>query len=113
MLVEDEPLLRIITADLLRANGLDVIEARSGDEARELMLCGIRPDVIVTDMRMPGELDGAGLARWVSRFLPRVPVLLVSGDPRPKDLPIVDFLSKPFSAAELAQRVAIALGENG
>lgn len=109
LLVEDEPLLRIVTADMLRATGLDIMEARNGDEARELLLCGLRPDAIVTDMRMPGELDGAGLIRWVNRFLPQVPILLVSGDPRPTDLPIVDFLTKPFSAADLAQRIASAL----
>ena len=54
LVVEDESLVRMLVAEVLRQDGCEVTEAASADEALSL-LAAWPPDVIVTDIRMPGE----------------------------------------------------------
>ena len=65
LVVEDEVLLRLDLAHQLRSAGFDVIEADSGDEALAILKVKSDVDLILTDIRMPGEIDGAELARSV------------------------------------------------
>ena len=66
LLVEDEPLVRLVLTDLLADAGYRVTEAGNADEAMTLLES--RPDmrVIITDVRMPGTLDGFALARFAA-----------------------------------------------
>ncbi len=70
LLVEDEALVRMVNADILMDAGYNVIDAANASDALELL--DARPDVrlMVTDVRMPGELDGYGLSRIVARKYP-------------------------------------------
>jgi CheY-like chemotaxis protein len=80
LLVEDEPLLRMLLAEFLIERGFDVIEAGNAREAMVALqdvAIGIR--AVFTDIRMPGEMDGFGLAAWIRSNL-NVPVILTSGD---------------------------------
>jgi CheY-like chemotaxis protein/two-component sensor histidine kinase len=106
LLVDDEDVVRMSTADMLADLGFDVTEAGSAEEALGLLQRGTVADLLVTDHLMPG-MTGAQLAREVHVLRPGLPVLIVSGyaemDGLAPDLPR---LLKPFRAAELAERVA-------
>jgi len=62
LVVEDESFIRFDLADALREQGHAVIEAASGDEALSRLASGMRRDLVISDVHMPGELDG--LAAW-------------------------------------------------
>lgn len=79
LLVEDEGLIRLITEEFLQEHGFEVIEAWNGDEAARLLDGPDGFDVLFTDVRMPGSLDGVALAEHARRRYPKLPVLVVSG----------------------------------
>lgn len=102
LLVDDEELVRMSTADMLSDLGFAVVEAGSAEEAVQVLKSGREVDVVVTDHLMPG-LTGTELARHVQQTRPELPVLLVSGY---AELEGVDAdrprLTKPFRKDELA-----------
>ena len=106
LLVDDEEVVRMTTADMLAELGYRVIEAASGDEALRLLEGGVYPDLLVTDHLMPG-MNGTELARGFQRLRPGAGVLIISGyaelDGMAPDLPR---LAKPFKAVELAASLA-------
>lgn len=106
LLVEDEELVRLSTADMLSDLGFCVIEVSTAEEALDVVGNGVRLDLIVTDHLMPG-MTGTELARLVRDQCPDLPVLIVSGyaevDGIAPDLPR---LTKPFRKDELAATVA-------
>jgi CheY-like chemotaxis protein len=79
LVVDDDQLVREPIADYLREVGFDVLEAGDAHEAIDLVDHADHVDLVFTDVRMPGELDGVGLARWVKTHRPDVPVLMTSG----------------------------------
>jgi DNA-binding NtrC family response regulator len=79
LLVEDHARLRHILGQMLTAMGLKVTAAESGDHAVRLLATGLSPDVLLSDIRMPGGLDGLGLARWVQAHNPSMVILLQTG----------------------------------
>ncbi len=105
LLVDDEPLVRASTADMLVEMGFEVVEADSGADALALIDTRV-PDLVITDHLMPG-LSGTDLALILAAERPGLPVLIVSGyaelDGLPADLPR---LTKPFRQADLAERIA-------
>jgi len=102
LVVDDEELVRMSTADMLSDLGYTVVEAGSAEEAMSLVDRGGRFDLIVTDHLMPG-MTGTDLARAIRSSRPTLPVLLVSGyaehEGIDSDLPR---LTKPFRKDELA-----------
>ncbi|WP_128565166.1 PAS domain S-box protein [Methylobacterium crusticola] len=106
LLVDDEELVRMSTADMLTDLGYAVVEAVSGEEALRLVHAGERFELLVTDHLMPG-ITGTDLARAVRSLRPEAQVLLVSGyaesDGVAADLPR---LTKPFRKDELASILA-------
>ena len=111
LLVEDEALIRVLAAELLRDAGFDVTEAQSGDEAASMLPCTGRFDILFTDVRMPGLLDGIHLALLVRSQWPNMPVLVVSGfaerlASRLAELdPAAAYLSKPYDMQEVHDTV--------
>jgi len=114
LLVEDEDAVRLFGARALRNKGYTVIEARSGEQATEV-LRGPQPiDLLISDVVMPG-MDGVTLAGLVRTERPQVRVILISGysedvarDGIGPDAGFA-FLPKPFSLAQLAGAVKRAL----
>lgn len=102
LLVDDEELVRMSTADMLADLGYSVLEAASAEEAMQVLERGQQIDVIVTDHLMPGK-TGTELARHVQLVRPGLPVLLVSGY---AELEGIDAerprLTKPFRKDEFA-----------
>jgi CheY-like chemotaxis protein len=102
LLVDDEEVVRISTAEILHDLGYEVTEAGSAREAMQQITSGLLPDLLVTDHLMSG-VTGTELARSVVRSHPKVQVLIISGysevDEIATDLPR---LAKPFRKDELA-----------
>jgi CheY-like chemotaxis protein len=80
--VEDEVLVRMVISDYLRECGYRVIEAGSADEAITVLQSPERVDIVFSDVQMPGERDGFGLAQWVRQNQPWLKMLLTSGNAR-------------------------------
>jgi CheY-like chemotaxis protein len=109
LVVEDEVLVRMLACDIVSDGGFHSIEAVSAEEA--LVLVDARPDIAVmfTDVDMPGEINGLGLARLVAMRAPTVKILVTSGaaSPQAGDLPPgARFLQKPYSPSALLDLLA-------
>jgi DNA-binding response OmpR family regulator len=117
LVVEDNDRIRSAEAEALSSCGYDVLTAADANAALEL-LTALRVDLLVTDIRLPGCLDGITLARSVNGRWPHIKVVIVGGDVdqiNPEDLhPIVDdMLQKPFKIDELQRRVTNLSGLRG
>jgi signal transduction histidine kinase len=109
LLVEDNPELGAVTAELLRSHGVSV--QRADNAADALRLLALRPfvDVVLSDVVMPGEMDGLALARWIRREHPALPVVLVSGFHTAASASEFRVLSKPCPPQELLQALRDAI----
>ena len=106
LLVDDEEIVRIATAEMIRDLGHEVEEAGSGAEALAQLESGLRVDVLVTDYMMPG-MDGGLLARRVAKAHPGIPVLLITGYTGPTSAVMhLPRLAKPFGQAEIGTAIA-------
>jgi len=104
LVVEDEVLIRMDTADIVRAAGYEVMEASSADEAIDILQSDRGVDVVFTDVQMPGSMDGLRLAMAVRDRWPPIKIITASGRVRirDEDLPSGSrFLAKPYSAREV------------
>ncbi|MGB9610310.1 MAG: response regulator, partial [Bryobacteraceae bacterium] len=109
LLVEDQPEVRRFVSEVLRGSGCRVFEA--GDALEALRLAETTPDLhlLLTDISMPG-LDGEELARELTRRLPRLRVLLISGFARRGDSLSWPVLAKPFSPDRLLAEIRRVVG---
>jgi PAS domain S-box-containing protein len=106
LLVDDEALVRISTAEMLGELGYDVVEADCAEEALKLIREGLRPNLVVSDHLMPG-MNGTDFARLIRSEQPGVQVLIVSGYAESEGLePDLPRLTKPFRNDELAAVLA-------
>ena len=100
LVVEDESLLRMVAADMLDAAGYRVIEAETGEEGLAALNDGTPIAGLLTDVQMPGTIDGFALARIVHERHPHAAILIVSGNARPAAgalPPGAPFLRKPYN----------------
>jgi CheY-like chemotaxis protein len=104
LVVEDDVLTRMAVSEELRDRGYSVIEAATADEALTVLRGPTRVDLLLTDMRMPGAVDGCGLARHVRAALPFVKIVMVSGQaPEAEAHGLLDgYLAKPVAPSHLA-----------
>jgi len=79
LIAEDEFFIRLAIAEYLRDEGFEVIEAGNADEALTIFRSGKAIDLLFSDVRMPGTMDGCGLARRVREEWPATRVILTSG----------------------------------
>jgi signal transduction histidine kinase/CheY-like chemotaxis protein len=107
MLVDDEDLVRVGTADMLADLGYEVVQASSGAEALRMLRSGVDVDLLVTDFLMPG-MNGVALIEHALALTEGLKVLLVTGYSTIAEGPGADYprLAKPFRQAELSSRVA-------
>ena len=114
LVVDDEFLLRLDIAECLQQAGYIVTEAGSADEAIRYVNSGRHFDAIVTDVEMPGAMNGFGLAWAVKLSHPSVGLVIVSGRKRPieADIPrAARFIAKPCSEAVLLRELSRAIEE--
>jgi CheY-like chemotaxis protein len=108
LVVEDEPFVRMVAADALTDHGIMAWEA--GDAGEALNVLAEHPNIglVFTDVNMPGEMDGLGLAHEVNRLRPDVSLIVTSGAVAVADEELPDsgtFLSKPYPTRKLLQIV--------
>jgi PAS domain S-box-containing protein len=115
LVVEDsEGVREVVTKDLSRL-GYRVGAAADAEAALEMIEQGFSPDLLLTDVQLPGGLNGMGLGEMVRQQRPEIRVLYMSG--YVEDLaayadrldPQTNLLRKPFSRAKLAARVRMCL----
>jgi len=107
LIVEDEILVRMLLSEALRQEGYAVIEAANADEAFLVLHASPDPDVLVTDVRMPGTVDGFELAAYVRRTRPELKVIITSGHAGPDGARgLADaFLPKPYELGAILERI--------
>lgn len=106
LLVEDEPLVRVVACESLEDAGYDVLEARDAAEALQLMTTRDDVGVLFTDVNMPGAFDGLTLAELIHARWPDVKLVITSG--RPLDRAVPDdgtFLRKPYTLNEMTRAI--------
>ena len=102
LLVDDEAIVRLATAEMIRELGHEVTEAQSGFEALAMLAETSEFDVVITDYKMP-RMDGAELARNIAEKHPDIALLMVTGYAGTTDEALnVPRLAKPFGQAEIA-----------
>lgn len=104
--MEDEDLVRLILTEILFDEGYDPIAVSTGDEAVCLIDGPDGFDMVVTDIQMPGRLDGIAVGRQARARHPDIPVVYVTGRPEsmsgvgrlgPRDA----FLRKPYGPRDI------------
>jgi CheY-like chemotaxis protein len=110
---EDAQFLREYVSKQLRASGYAVVDAPSGDEAFAALLGGADADILLTDINMPGSLDGWTLAQRSRDLRPRLAVIYASSERQDPDKQVADsrFVSKPYEFHDLLAVIqSIAMG---
>jgi CheY-like chemotaxis protein len=114
LLVEDEILTRLATAEYLRASGYRVIEAANVVEALGVFGSGINVDFVFTDINMPGEHDGHAFAGWLTQHHPNIPLLLTSGSPEELNKAGARdgqrIIPKPYSLGDVEKIIKAVIG---
>jgi len=107
LVVEDEVLIRTLMCDFLRGEGFTVIEAADADEGQQVLRSAAPLALMITDVRMPGALDGIALARLARQIRPGLRLIVSSGHAaEPEALRAADlFMRKPYDLAHLARRI--------
>jgi CheY-like chemotaxis protein len=110
LLCDDEPLIRMYVADVLRQLGHAVTETATALEAKAALAAG-QFDVLVADVRLP-DISGVELARIARAMAPAIGVVLTTGDsgvPEAAEIASAVVLLKPFGEIELGRAVKNAL----
>ena len=116
LVVDDEPSIRALVMESLSAQGYQVLEAANGAAALELIQSGVALDLLVTDVGLPGTLNGRQLADAARSLRPELPVLFITGYAESQAVGDGDLaagmrvLSKPFTLDTLERRVQRLLG---
>ena len=103
LLVEDDVLVRFTTAEILRDAGFDVLEAVDASEALALLTTGHPLNLVITDVRMPGHMNGVQLASVIKNSRPNLPVALFSSHLDHPQHDADEFVQKPASPDQLVE----------
>jgi CheY-like chemotaxis protein len=107
LLVDDDPLVLMATADMLRELGHEPIEMMSAKKALEAVRRGERPDLAILDYAMP-EMSGAALAELLRETCPQLPLLLATGySEQEKSGGNLPRLDKPYTLADLSRQIGL------
>ncbi len=115
LVVDDDAEVREAMVAMLDELGYQVDEARSADDALARLADRRQPaiDILLSDVVMPGRLDGVGLAEEVQRLYPTIPIVLATGyTTRLAAASAFRVLAKPFSHQALAETLAEILDSN-
>lgn len=109
LVVEDEFLIRLTLVEALSDEGFDVAEAETGDLALPMLQSDTSIQVLLTDIQLPGILDGRNLARRARETRPDLPVLFMTGRPDPAmeaaATPLDRYIAKPYTLSDICSAV--------
>ncbi len=105
LVVEDEELLRAVAVQALEDAGFQVIEATTGEEA--IGKCQEALDVLFTDIRLPGKINGWDIAEHCRDADPKLPVIYATGysHVKPRPVPGSRFFHKPYRLEGVIQAI--------
>ena len=114
LVVEDEILVREMIAEELRDAGFAVLEAGDGETASSLLSARDSVDVLFTDIRLPGRLDGWAIARLARQLRSALPVIYATGYTvdRSAEVPGAIFLNKPYQPSQVVEIIGKLLRAN-
>jgi CheY-like chemotaxis protein len=112
LVVEDEPLVLDMIAQELTDQGFAVLEADTAEAALSIIESGQAVDVLFTDIRLPGDMDGWRLAATVRAAKPELPVIYATGYTveRAAQVPGSVFLKKPYRPSVIADTIRHLMG---
>jgi DNA-binding response OmpR family regulator len=111
LIVEDEALLRAVLSAYLQECGYKVLKAITADEAVLIIeKSGAAIDLVFTELRLPGALDGFGLVHWIRSNQPRLPIVLTSSDAEKISLARelcadTPFMTKPYDLRNVVVQI--------
>jgi len=105
LVVEDEFLIRMTLAEALGDEGFEVIEAETADAALPMLQSDPNIHLLLTDIQLPGVLNGRTLAQKVREHKPSLPIIFMTGRPDPTDqASALDvFISKPYTLNDICE----------
>jgi PAS domain S-box-containing protein len=110
LVVEDNPAVRQVAISTLMSLGFKVLEAETGDEAARILRSNNQVRLVLSDVRMPGEITGIDLARLMKSERPDIHVLLTTGYVDSEEaLEDIDLLYKPYRATDLAEKIQLLM----
>lgn len=114
LVVDDEAMIRLSLAEHLEEKGFQVRMAGNAAEAVAILQeQGCIVNLVFSDVRMPGEMDGIGLSRWIFENRPNIPVILASGDlgktTAMHDLCGAETMAKPYSYENATDKIHAAI----
>ena len=104
LVVEDEPLLLMLAADIVEDAGFEAVTAPNADKAIEVLAARADIHIVFTDIDMPGSMDGLKLAAAIRDRWPPIEIIITSGKawPAKSELPSRgQFFPKPYDAARV------------
>ena len=113
LIVEDEMMLRMRAVDMVEDAGYTPLEALDAAEAVAILESRSDVALMCTDIQMPGQMDGVGLAHAVHERWPAIKIIVVSGQLNLPDLdlpPRSRFLGKPLDAGEVIAEMRDMIG---
>ena len=107
LVVEDEAMIRMTLVCELEDAGFVVIEAKNADVAMAMLTDRSDIVVVVTDVRMPGSVDGLGLAAWMREHAASTPIVITSALAELPDIAVINpaiarIVAKPYRSQEVA-----------
>ena len=106
LIVEDDPLLRLLTVDIVESAGFVALSADNADEAVAILEARSDIALLLTDINMPGSMDGLKLAHAVRNRWPPIKIIVVSSRVPKSDLPMGSrFFTKPYHAEKLISEI--------
>ena len=106
LIVEDDPLLKLLTVDIVESAGFVALPADNADEAVAILEARSDIALLLTDINMPGSMDGLKLAHAVRNRWPPIKIIVVSSRVPEFDLPIDSrFFAKPYHAEKLISEI--------
>jgi signal transduction histidine kinase/CheY-like chemotaxis protein len=118
LVVDDEPNVRMLVTDMLQDLGYSALEAPDGPAALSILRTGKRIDLLISDVGLPGGLNGRQVAQEARAYQPHVKVLFITGYAESAVLrdgelpPGMGALSKPFAMEDLAREIRALLAQD-
>jgi len=117
MVVDDEPTIRMLVVEILEEMGHTVLEAGDGPGALRLLNTGAHVDLLITDVGLPGQMNGRQVAEAAMALLPVLRVLFITGYAENAVIgngplaPNMSLVTKPFAMDVIADRIREILEE--
>lgn len=101
LVVEDEALIRITAMQIVEDAGYSVVEAANADEAIEMLERCSAIETVITDINMPGKMNGLELARVINERWPQIEMIITSARLFSQIPDGAQFIAKPYTSDEI------------